>query len=67
MKLYIECCTSKNDSSKTYLALKADTPLKKGTIISMETDVILLLADLRPSELYAMQSGERKDIVVDNE
>ena len=66
MKLYVECCQSSKDKDKSYTCIKADFPCKKGLIVSMETDVILLMADMRPSDLYSMKIGDKLPIMIDN-
>jgi hypothetical protein len=66
MKLYIECCESSKNKGNAYTVLKADFPVKKGVLVSMETEIMLLMADITPSQLYSMKIGDKIPILIDN-
>ena len=56
MKLYVECCKSK-DKDSTYHALKCDFGYRVA-MLSMEKDVICECADVTMKSLYNMKAGD---------
>lgn len=58
MKLYVECCKSK-DKETTYHALKCDLGYRT-IILSMEKDICAEMANVTIADLYKMKADEKK-------
>ena len=57
MKMYVECCKSK-DKDSTYQVLMIDVGYRKMKLFELGKDIIAELADVKISELYSMKEGE---------
>lgn len=57
MKLYVECCKSK-DKDSTYQVLKIDFGYRTATLFEVPKDVVTELADCKVSDIYKMNPGD---------
>lgn len=58
MKMYVECCKSK-DKDTTYQVLKLDLGYRTATLFEMPKEVVSEIADIKISDIYKLQPGER--------
>lgn len=66
MKMYVECCKSK-DKDSTYQVLKIDLGYRVATLFEVPKDVISEMLDIKISDIYKMQIGQQLilgDIIV---
>lgn len=57
MKMYVECCKSK-DKDSTYQVLKVDLGYRTATLFEVPKDIISEMIDCKMSDIYKMQVGD---------
>lgn len=58
MKMFVECCKSK-DKDSTYQVLTVDLGYRVCKLFEVPKDVISEIADIKISEIYKMQAGDK--------